>query len=407
LDSHSLLEFNQLIKSILDKNLEKSYWIIAEIGELNVNQKGHCYLDLIEKQDNYIVAKNRATIWSYTFSKLNNWFADRTGTPLKSGMNVLVNASVQYHEVYGFSLNIKDVDPNFTIGERERKKQETIKKLEAEGIIDMNKSVVLPLVPQRIAVISSETAAGYGDFVNQLETNSYGYSVAFTLFKSTMQGDQAVESILQSLHRIYDQEDDFDLVAIIRGGGAQTDLDCFDDYELCSHLSQFPLPIITGIGHERDNTITDMVANTRMKTPTAVAEFVISGLLDYDAKINSLYERVFLRATEIIREQEDRLNNISHGISMLGQQKIHRSELKLNNIENSIKILPMHIIERNLNKLNVFEKTILASNPKKILERGFTVTKINGKFVTNSKEPNSGDIVETTTKDTKFESIVQ
>lgn len=407
MDSHSLLEFNQLIKSILDKNLEKSYWIIAEIGELNVNQKGHCYLDLIEKQDNYIVAKNRATIWSYTFSKLNNWFADRTGTPLKSGMNVLVNASVQYHEVYGFSLNIKDVDPNFTIGERERKKQETIKKLEAEGIIDMNKSVVLPLVPQRIAVISSETAAGYGDFVNQLETNPYSYSVAFTLFKSTMQGDQAVETILQSLHRIYDQEDDFDLVAIIRGGGAQTDLDCFDDYELCSHLAQFPLPIITGIGHERDNTITDMVANTRMKTPTAVAEFIISGLLDYDAKVNSLYERVFLKATEIIREQEDRLNNISHGISMLGQQKIHQSELKLNNIENSIKTLPKHIIERHSNKLNVFEKTILASNPKKILERGFTITKINGKFAANSKEPNSGDIVETTTKDTTFESIVQ
>ena len=407
MDSHSLLEFNQLIKSILDKNLEKSYWIVAEIGELNVNQKGHCYLDLIEKQDNYIVAKNRATIWSYTFSKLNNWFADRTGTPLKSGMNVLVNASVQYHEVYGFSLNIKDVDPNFTIGERERKKQETIKRLESEGIIDMNKSLVLALVPQRIDVISSETAARYGDFVNQLETNPYGYSVVLTLFKSAMQGDQAVESILQSLHRIYDQEDDFDLVAIIRGGGAQTDLDCFDDYELCSHLAQFPLPIITGIGHERDNTITDMIANTRMKTPTAVAEFIVSGLMDYESKVNSLYERVFLRATEIIREQEENLNNISYRISMLGQQKIHRAELKLNSIANSIKTLPKHFIERHSNKLNVFEKTIFASNPKKILERGFTITKINGKFAANSKEPNSGDLVETTTKDTKFESIVQ
>ena len=407
MDSHSLLEFNQLIKSILDKNLEKSYWIVAEIGELNVNQKGHCYLDLIEKQDNYIVAKNRATIWSYTFSKLNNWFADRTGTPLKSGMNVLVNASVQYHEVYGFSLNIKDVDPNFTIGERERKKQETIKRLESEGIIDMNKSLVLALVPQRIDVISSETAARYGDFVNQLETNPYGYSVVLTLFKSAMQGDQAVESILQSLHRIYDQEDDFDLVAIIRGGGAQTDLDCFDDYELCSHLAQFPLPIITGIGHERDNTITDMIANTRMKTPTAVAEFIVSGLMDYESKVNSLYERVFLRATEIIREQEENLNNISYRISMLGQQKIHRAELKLNSIANSIKTLPKHFIERHSNKLNVFEKTIFASNPKKILERGFTITKINGKLAANSKEPNSGDLVETTTKDTKFESIVQ
>lgn len=407
MDSHSLVEFNQIIKSILNKNLEKSYWIVAEIGELNVNQKGHCYLDLIEKQDNYIVAKNRATIWSYTFSKLNNWFADRTGTPLKSGMNVLVNASVQYHEVYGFSLNVKDVDPNFTIGERERKKQETIKKLESEGIIDMNKSLILPLVPQRIAVISSETAAGYGDFVNQLETNPYGYGVAFTLFNSYMQGDQAVEAILQSLHRIYDQEDSFDLVAIIRGGGAQTDLDCFDNYDLCSHLAQFPLPIITGIGHERDNTIADLVANTRMKTPTAVAEFIISGLLDYDSKMNSLYERVFLRTTEIIREQEDRLNNISHEINMLGQQKIHQSELKLNNIENSIKVIPQRIIERHSNKLDIFEKIISASDPKRILERGFTITKINGTFTANSDVPNTGDKIETTTKDSTFESIVQ
>lgn len=407
MDSHSLVEFNQLIKSILDKKLEKSYWIIAEIGELNVNQKGHCYLDLIEKQDNSIVAKNRATIWSYTFTKLNNWFADRTGTPLKSGMNVLVNASVQYHEVYGFSLNIKDVDPNFTIGERERKKQETIKRLETEGIIDMNKSLILPLVPQRIAVISSETAAGYGDFVNQLETNLYGYKVNFELFNSAMQGDQAVESLLQALHRIYDQEDDFDLITIIRGGGAQTDLDCFDDYELCSHLAQFPLPVITGIGHERDNTIADLVANTRMKTPTAVAEFIISGLSDYDSQVNTIYESIFLRASEIIRDQEDQLNNIGHEIGRLGEQKIHQSELALNNIEHSINSLPQRLIERHTSRLDVFEKTIAASDPKRILEKGFTITKINGKLTSALPKPAKGDVVETTTKDTTFESVVK
>jgi exodeoxyribonuclease VII large subunit len=407
LDSHSLLEFNELIKSTLDKNLEKSYWIVAEIGELSVNQKGHCYLDLIEKKDNYIIAKNRATIWSYTFAKLNNWFADRTGTPLKSGMKVLVNASVQYHEVYGFSLNIKDVDPNFTIGERERKKQETVRELEQEGIIDMNKSISLPIVPQRIAIISSETAAGYGDFVHQLSANSFGYKINFTLFNSAMQGDQAADSILKSLHYIFEHEDNFDIVVIIRGGGAQTDLDCFDDYELCTHIAQFPLPIITGIGHERDSTIADLVANTSLKTPTAVAEFIIGGLSDFESKVNFLFEQVFSLTTKLIREEEGTLNNYSYNIKLSSQRKVHQSELKLNSIEDSIKTLPKRRIEKQLNKLDIYEAKIIATDPIRILKKGFSITKINGKSIQNILNPETGDLIETTSKNGIFESIVK
>ena len=390
-----LLEFNQLIKSVLDNNLDKSYWIIAEIGEMNVNQKGHCYLELVEKKDNYILAKNRATIWSYTFSNLSNWFENMTGTALQSGMKVLVNASVQYHEVYGFSLNIKDVDPNFTIGERERKKQETIKRLETEGILDMNKSIPLPLIPQRIAIISSESAAGYGDFMHQLENNPYGYKIHSQLFHSTMQGDQAVESIIQSLHRIFDQEDQFELVIIIRGGGAKTDLDCFDDYELCAHVAQFPLPVVTGIGHERDNTIVDLVANTRMKTPTAVAEFIISGFIDFESNLNDLYNQISLKSGELIREQNEYLHNLIYKLNISAQNKFHKHEMILSKLEESVKSKSLQSIEKQKNKLNLFEKSISAADPQKILDRGFTITKINGQPISKIKKTKSGDVVET------------
>ncbi|MEQ6120222.1 exodeoxyribonuclease VII large subunit [Reichenbachiella sp. MALMAid0571] len=406
MDSLTLLEFNQLIKSVLDNSLDKSYWIIAEIGEMNVNQKGHCYLELVEKKDNYILAKNRATIWSYTFSNLSNWFENMTGTTLQSGMKVLVNASVQYHEVYGFSLNIKDVDPNFTIGERERKKQETIKRLEAEGIFDMNKSVSLPLIPQRIAIISSESAAGYGDFIHQLENNPYGYKVHAQLFQAVMQGDQAVESIIQSLHRIYNLENQFELVIIIRGGGAKTDLDCFDDYELCAHVAQFPLPVVTGIGHERDNTIVDLVANTRMKTPTAVAEFIISGFIDFESNINELYDQISSRSGEVIRRHDEYLSNLMYQLSLSVQNKVHQHDLILSKLEVNIKTRSLQTIEKQKNRLNLFEKSISAADPQKILERGFTITKINGQPMLKIKSIKTGDEVETTTKTGTIKSTV-
>ncbi|MEQ9286636.1 MAG: exodeoxyribonuclease VII large subunit [Cyclobacteriaceae bacterium] len=407
MDSFGLLEFNQHIKSILEKNLEKSYWIVAEIGEMNVNQKGHCYMELVEKKDNYIVAKNRATIWSYTFANLDNWFAGVTGTHLKAGMKVLVNAAVQYHEVYGFSLNIKDIDANFTIGERERKKQETINQLEAEGIIDMNKSIALPLVPQNIAVISSETAAGFGDFMHQLENNPYGYKVHAQLFHSIMQGDNAVESIVQSLHKIYEQEETFDLVILIRGGGAKTDLDCFDDYNLCSHLAQFPLPVVTGIGHERDNTIADLVANTRMKTPTAVAEFIIGGFIDFDSKIDGLSEQILSRSREVLQTNGEYLSNMVHQLKLLSQRHLYENASKLNRLEEALKLYPFQFIKNQRNHLNFLEKSMAAADPQKILERGFTMTKVNGQPISKTNKPKAGDKVETTHKSGKFESIVK
>ncbi|MFY0652054.1 MAG: exodeoxyribonuclease VII large subunit [Cyclobacteriaceae bacterium] len=406
MESYSLLEFNQLIKSTLDEHLEKSYWIVAEIGEMNINRSGHCYLDLIEKDGNTIAAKTRATIWSYTFSSLSNWFANATGQNLSSGMKVMLNAAVQYHEVYGFSLNVKDIDPNYTLGERERKKQETINNLEADGIIGMNKTVPLPLVPQRIAVISSETAAGFGDFKHQLENNPYSYSVHLQLFNSVMQGSAAVESILQALHRVYELEDEFDLVVLIRGGGAQTDLDCFDDFDLCAHLAQFPLPIVTGIGHERDSTIADLVANTKMKTPTAVAEFIINGMIEFESRVNEAFEQIKNIGLEKVNQNKERINYIHHQIKLNAQSQIHQAEIRLSTLQNQLLSLPQQLIKLNQAKLDLAEKTIAATDPAAILKRGFTITRVNGKFLSNKTSPKTGDIVETQSEKGKFESTV-
>jgi len=403
---YTLSEFNEFIKKVLKDNLAPSYWIVAEIGEMNVNQKGHCYLELVEKKEDYIVAKNRATIWSYTFAKLNNWFTERTGTPLQSGMNVLINAALQYHEVYGLSINIKDIDPNFTIGERELKKQETIKKLELDGIIDMNKSVSLPLVPQNIAVISSETAAGFGDFTHHLKNNSFGYNVSTQLYNATMQGDTASKSIISALHQIYRDENKYDLVVIIRGGGAQTDLDCFDDYNLCAHLAQFPLPIVTGIGHERDNTIADIVANTKMKTPTAVAEFILNGMANYETSINDAYERIANLSTDVLFNAKEVLNELNFSIQLNLQKQIQQLAKSLDKIQNIIDTKPTQVIESNINRLSILEQTINSYNPDLILKKGFSITMINGKVLSKPITPKKGDLVKTTSKNHTFVSTI-
>lgn len=244
----SLSELNLQIKKTLEEQLAASYWVVAEIAQIQVNHSGHCYLELVQKEDGQVVAKARATIWAYSYRNISAWFEKITGSDLQSGMRILANTKVTYHEVYGLSLNIKDIDPSFTLGEREKARQEVIQKLEADGIMEMNQNLELPIVPQNIAIISSETAAGYGDFINQIDNNSFGFNIHHKLYPASMQGDQAPESIINALHQIIEDES-IELVVIIRGGGSQLDLDCFDDYDLCSHIAQFPLPILTGIGH--------------------------------------------------------------------------------------------------------------------------------------------------------------
>jgi exodeoxyribonuclease VII large subunit len=320
-DKLLLSELNNQIRDAILEAFPETVWVVAEISELKENRSGHCYLELIEKDEatDEITARARATIWSYTFRMLKPYFETTTGQVFTSGIKVLVQATVEFHAAFGLSLNIKDIDPTYTIGDLARKRREIIDRLIREGVFDMNKELPLPEVPQKIAVISSATAAGYLDFVNQLENNQHGFVFYHKLFEAYMQGTEATPSIINALERIFKYDNFFDVVVIIRGGGAQADLSCFDNYDLAINVTQFPLPVLTGIGHEKDDTIVDMVAHTRLKTPTAVAEFIISGALRFYENLIELEETILDKVQEILEEETLFLNRIGSEIAREGQ----------------------------------------------------------------------------------------
>ncbi|MCC5932310.1 MAG: exodeoxyribonuclease VII large subunit [Cyclobacteriaceae bacterium] len=425
----TLFELNKLIGVVLDAHLDNSYWVIAEIGEIRVHGKGHCYLELVEKDQDNIRAKMRATIWSYTYRNLSAWFEKMTGTGLKQGLNVLVQVSVEFHEVYGLSLNIRDIDAAYTLGERARRRNEIIAKLKEEGVWEMNKELHLPMVPQRIAVISSSTAAGFGDFVRQLEGNAYGYQFHVHLFQATMQGDQAPSSIVYALHQVFDAMDDFDVVVIIRGGGAALDLDCFDAYEVASHIAQFPLPVITGIGHERDETIADLVAHTRLKTPTAVAEFLISGFLAFEEKLQAGFEKLYNKLALKISADREKLGKIGQKLQFSTQQRIQKAYQRIDRAGIGLKyhsqkwIEKQHdklkdqrpllrkwtilLIKHQLERIAHFDKVMQISNPKNVLKMGYSLSRYKGKVITDQNLPKQGEIIEIESYHSKIYSQVE
>ena len=328
----SLFELQRQVKGSLEDTFSVPVWIKAEISEMSVNRSGHCYLDLVETEPgtDTVIARCRATIWSYTFRMLKPYFETTTGQAFSEGLKVLLQAKVEYHEVYGFSLNIRDIDPVYTLGDLARQRREIIRRLIEDGVFEMNKELELPLVPQRIAIISSPTAAGFQDFVDQLHNNPHKFVFYTKLFPAVMQGNEAPRSITAALEQIYEYEDLFDAVVIIRGGGAQIDLACFDQYELAFNVAQFPLPVITGIGHDKDDTVIDLVAHTRMKTPTAVAEFLISGALQFWQQLNELEKHFTDQVTDLLEENRNKLNNAADQLSLLVNQLIVRQSNRLN-----------------------------------------------------------------------------
>ena len=404
----SLADLNSLIKDTLNDQLAPSYWVVAEIAEFRTNSTGHAYLELIEKEEEtgQILAKARATIWSYTYRKIAAWFQSITGEQLKGGMTVLANLQVQYHEVYGLSFNIKDIDPNFTLGERARKKQEIIKQLQEDGIFDMNKGLALPLVPQRIAIISSETAAGYGDFINQIRHNEYGYKVHTRLFPASMQGDKAPESIIQALLQVHEVNEQYDAVIVIRGGGAQVDLDCFDHYELAAHIAQFSLPVFTGIGHERDETICDLVAHSSLKTPTAVAEFILRGMRSYHENLQHHFDQIIGISERKIEQEKYRLQNQLHLLHKKTTKLLNTAESRLNRNQQLLHSVAKRPIEKGTNRLQLMEKTFELINPASVFKKGYSYTSINGESI-QSKKLKAGDELRTINADQDIISVVK
>ena len=377
MNSISLYELNKEISSVLKGCLSK-VWVHAEINSISVQRVGHCYIELIEKDENTgsIIAKSRANIWANIYKSIAAYFLAETGKTLASGMKVAFCVDVTFHEVYGISLNVVDIDPTYTLGESARRKALVIKKLEDDGVIDMNKLLSIKPLIKNIAVISAEGAAGYGDFCHQLEHNAYGYKYNLTLFNSIMQGEKAEASILESLDKVLERLDEFDVLVLIRGGGAVSDLDCFDAYNLSASLAQFPLPVLTGIGHTRDVSVVDMVAKLPLKTPTAVADFIINHTRSLEEKIDSYIELLSRSVTVLLDRQARKLDQ-------------------------SLTLLPLYanrLLDRKLHALELMERSLELMSPESILKKGYAIVEKQGKSASASSL-NPGDEVKITLVD--------
>ena len=406
MNSITLSELTSQIQETIRSNFDSSVWIRAEISELRENQGGHCYLELIEKDSSSdtLVAKTKATIWANTYRMLKPYFESSTGQILRSGLNVLVAVTVEFHGVYGFSLNIRDIDPTFTIGEMAARRLQIIRQLENDGIAEMNKQLDFPTLPQRLAVVSSVSAAGFDDFCDQLKNDSYAFYIK--LFPAIMQGDLAEASIIAALEKIYENIEHFDVVVIIRGGGATTDLACFDSYNLALNCAQFPLPVLAGIGHQRDVSILDMVAHSSVKTPTAAAEFLISVIQQAENNIDSLLVEITGSAKDKIETEFHFFNQtqlrIRQIMNNLVLQKSHRLENLKTGLQTAVRV---RFLKEN-NRLVLLEKNIETHSPTYLLKHGYTITTLNGKRISSVNQLKKGDKIRTFVVDGDFGSEI-
>lgn len=415
-EAYSLLELNNRVKHVLQQAIPDTCWIRAEMSDVRCNaSSGHCYLEFIEKHpvSGQLVARARGSIWAKTFRMLKPYFEMETGQLFASGLKVLVKVSVEFHELYGYSLTVLDIDPAYTVGDLIRKRQEIIRQLKEEGVFSLNKELSFPTLPKRIAVITSPTAAGYEDFLNQLTNNKAGYPFYTRLFPALMQGERTEESVIAALDRVFQQMEYFDVVVIIRGGGATSDLSSFDSYLLAANCAQFPLPVITGIGHERDDTVLDLVAHTRMKTPTAVAEFLIARMDRAAEELNGLQQAISLSATDRLAKQQALLQLLGSRLPVLALNQIERNRMLLQRIGNQFPIVATTLLSKKRNRLDTLsvhfknqvegvlmeqrrwieltEQFVKMASPDYLLKRGYSLTLRNGKIVKQAEELEQGD----------------
>lgn len=385
----TLFQLHNKLREAIENAFPASYWVVAEISEVRVHHSGHCYLTLTEKDQrnqNNLVAQARGTIWKQNYRDISTYFEAQTGHKLRGGLKILFNASVRFHELYGFNLDVLDIDPNYTIGDLARQRQETLKKLEANGLLEKNKKRFLPEVPQRIAIISSATAAGYGDFMNQLKQNPYGYHFKTTLFEASVQGNEAAASVKQAFRLIESQQNQFDAVVLIRGGGAQTDLLCFDDYELAAAIGNFPLPVLTGIGHERDETIADLVAHTRLKTPTAVAAYLIDLFLTFEGELDSVYENLKDLAAIIVKRKTSVLESQLLSLSQSTGRFLKQQDYKLECLVRSLSVKPKKYLNEQDKFLSCHELNLMNFTRKKLDNTALKLVQQTGKLETLSRQ---------------------
>lgn len=426
----TLFELNSLVRQVIEGTLSQEYWVEAEVSECREN-KGHCYLELIQKDERSAIpiARASARCWASKWNVIRPYFERTTGQRLHAGMKVLLKVYAQFHEAYGFAWIVTDIDPNYTLGDMARKRQEIIRQLKEEGIFDMQKELYLPLFCQRIAVISSQTAAGYGDFVNQLASNDFHLQFTTRLFPAVMQGDQIEASVIKALNAIYQQVDDFDCVVIIRGGGAVADMSGFDTLALAENVAQFPLPIITGIGHDRDECVLDMVSFLRVKTPTAAAAFLTSHLKEVLDAVNDAQDRITGHAQQklsvlkaqlsamaevlprvfstIRTRQEARLDSLYSRFVNHAQQRTLNFRLSIDSLATRLPILLEHRMMKEKHQLQLLEEKAKSLDPALLLRRGYSMTMKDGRIVRDATQLQAGDEIETRLEKGTITSIVK
>ena len=408
MEAITLLELNGRVRSTLQFEMPDAYWVQAEISSISPSGQGHCYLELVQKDatGRNFLAKAKANIWRGTWLKLKPYFEAQTGETLKVGMKVLLQVTVTFHEVYGYSLVVQDIDPTYTMGDMARRRKEILEQLEKDGVIGLNRELEIPSLPQRIAVISSATAAGWGDFRDQLAKNIYGFRFYVKLFPAAMQGDDVERSVISALNAVAQRRDDFDVVIIIRGGGAVSELSCFDSYNLAFNIANFPLPVITGIGHERDDTVADVVAHTKVKTPTAAAEFIINRVFDTASELENLTRRMSDAISEKMNAEKVRIERMSQKLPSLFAVLKTRQEQVLETMWIKTVNGVRNMLTAQAHKLEIVEKSLAAADPQVILKRGYSLTRLNGRAVRCASDLKKGDRLTTVFADGSVESEI-
>ena len=403
-----------MVRETIECEMPDEYWVEAELSECR-ELRGHCYMELIQKDERTAtpVAKSPAKCWANKWAVIRPYFERTTGQQLHAGMKVLLKVYAQFHEAYGFSWIVTDINPEYTLGDMARKRQEIIRQLKAEGVFDLQKELTLPPFCQHIAVISSQTAAGYGDFCNQLSDNPYGFQFQTQLFPAIMQGEGVEQSIIAALEKIYSLTSSFspltskfDCVVIIRGGGATSDMSGFDTLALAENVANFPLPIITGIGHERDESILDMISHTRVKTPTAAAAFLIEHLKEVLDVINGSQELITRYAQQKLSTLNSQLTIVSEAIPRLFSIVKTRQEAKIDTLNQRIPMLLERRLLAENHRLQLMEEKLKALDPQLLLKRGYSITLHNGRAVKDATALKAGDEIETRLANGAIHSVV-
>lgn len=423
----TLYELNALVREVIESELKHEYWVEAEISEARESH-GHCYMELIQKEElsNTPIARASAKCWRSTWMLIQPHFERVTGQRLHAGMKVRMKVYAQFHEAFGFSWIVTDIDPNYTLGDMARRRQEVVRKLKEEGVFDLQRELPLPLFCLRIAVVSSETAAGYGDFCRQLSESAFAFQAK--LFPAIMQGEQVEQSIISTLNNIYNTIDDFDCVVIIRGGGATSDMSGFDTLPLAENVAQFPIPIITGIGHDRDESVLDMVSHTRVKTPTAAAAFLIdhaqkvldcienaeqrisraaqNQLSTINSQLSTISVRIPTLFSLVKSNQVNRLERLSQTLSASAFETMRDCQERISILSSRIEPLISRKLTTERHRLELIEQRATSLDPQLLLKRGYSITLHNGKAIRDAAALKAGDEIETRLEKGTIKSIV-